>query len=263
MFSTHNAGCDPMKVASCTGDIRKMSSHPMDDLEVAEDVAGLEQKCREMEKAKQCLRRETSQCSEDIRSIYLTYLRPVTASFQDLCRPGDTRDEYLKHAPCFGRMSRRDGPCSAKYEKLRNLMTSDMDLSRQDNNTLSQFCWRAVDACRLKNTNCYFYAFYNCYRTDTEEQCGPEAYRIFERYTGYLSGSLFTSSCEKQMNNTECEPIMYGSRAEDTGGAARAGGAVRADGAQRATEAAPASALSVLVLAYLPPYLTRRLTAAV
>lgn len=234
--SANESGCDPARVAACTGDLRKLSSHPMD--EVAEDVAGLEQQCREMEETKQCLLRETSQCSEAVRSIYLSYMRPVTASFQDLCRPGKTRDEYLEHAPCFGRMSRRDGPCSAKYEKLRKLITSDQDLSQKDNNTLQQFC-------------CYFYAVYNCYRSETEKQCGPEAYRIFERYSGYLSSSVLTVSCEKQTNNTECEPVAFGTHSEK---AATAGD----DSANAAS-----SALSVLILLYIPlPFAARRLWAA-
>ncbi|XP_075540286.1 uncharacterized protein LOC142575137 isoform X1 [Dermacentor variabilis] len=186
--------CDPARVTACVGDLRKMSSDPMKDLEVAEDVAGLEHKCREMEEAKSCLERETSFCSEEIRSIYMNYLRPVTASFQDLCNAGETRDEYLKYAPCFGRMSRRDGPCSGKYERLSKLMSSEMDFTQQHNSTLPQFC-------------CYFYAFYNCYRAQTEKQCGAQAYRLFERYTGYLSSSLFTGSCEKHLNHTECDAV--------------------------------------------------------
>lgn len=211
--------CDPNRVAACVGDLRKMSSNPMNDIQVAEDVAGLEQKCREMEEAKSCLLRETSFCSEDIRSIYLSYLRPVTASFQDLCTAGKTRDEYLKHAPCFSRMSRRDGPCSAKYVRLSKLMTSDMDF--QHNNSLPQFC-------------CVFYAFYNCYRSETEKQCGSEAFKLFERYTGYLSGTLFSGSCEKHLNHTHCDPV-----ASSTTGAATP------------VACPPASALSVLLVALL------------
>lgn len=210
--------CDPTRVAACVGDLRKMSSNPMNDLEVAEDVAGLQQKCREMEEARNCLMRETSFCSENIRSIYLSYLRPVTASFQDLCSAGKTRDEYLKHAPCFSRMSRRDGPCSAKYVSLSKLMTSDMDF--QHNSTLPQFC-------------CVFYAFYNCYRTETEKQCGSEAFKLFERYTGYLTSTLFSGSCEKHLNHTHCDPIS-----SSTTGAAT-------------PVACPASALSVLLVALL------------
>ncbi|KAL1421383.1 hypothetical protein MTO96_000465 [Rhipicephalus appendiculatus] len=189
--------CDPSRVTACVEDLRKMSADPMKDLQVAEDVAGLEQKCREMEEAQKCLERETSFCPDEIRRIYMKYLRPVTAAFQDLCSDSHTRDEYLKHAPCFSRMSRPDGPCRGKYERLSKLVSSDMDLTHQSSNsTLPLFC-------------CYFYAFYNCYRAQTEKQCGPEAYRLFERYTGYLSNSLITGSCEKHLNHTECDPVAF------------------------------------------------------
>lgn len=197
--------CDPNRVAACVGDLRKMASgNSLKDFEVVEDVAGLEQKCREMEEVKSCLLRETSFCPDQIRSIYLDYMRPVTASFQDLCSPGEARDEYLKHSPCFVRMLRRNGPCGGKYEQLTKLMSTDMDFT-QHNSTLPQFC-------------CHFYAFYNCYRRETEKQCGPDAYRLFERYTGYLSSSQFTSSCEKHLNHTSCKPVA----SSTTGGASTA-----------------------------------------
>lgn len=196
LSAEHITVCEPARVTACVEDLRKMSTDPMKDLQVAEDVAGLEQKCREMEEAQKCLERETSFCPDEIRRIYMNYLRPVTASFQDLCSDSDTRDEYLKHAPCFSRMSRPDGPCRGKYERLSKLVSSEMDLTQQNNSTLPQFC-------------CYFYAFYNCYRAQTEKQCGPEAYRLFERYTGYLSSSLFTGSCEKHLNHTECDPVAF------------------------------------------------------
>nr|XP_037289698.1 uncharacterized protein LOC119183840 [Rhipicephalus microplus] len=186
--------CEPSRVTACVEDLRKMSTDPMKDLQVAEDAAGLEQKCKEMEEAQKCLERETSFCADEIRRIYMNYLRPVTAAFQDLCSNSNTRDEYLKHAPCFSRMARPDGPCRSKYQRLSKLVTSDMDLTNQVNNTLPRFC-------------CYFYAFYNCYRAQTEKHCGPEAHRLLERYTGYLSSSLFTGSCEKHLNHTECDPV--------------------------------------------------------
>lgn len=210
--------CDPARVAACVGNLRKMSSNPMNDIELAEDVAGLEEKCREMEEAKSCVVRETSFCSEEVRSIYLSHMRPVTASFQDLCAAGKTRDEYLKYAPCFSRMARRDGPCSTKYDRLSKLMISDMDL--QHNGTLPQFC-------------CVFYSFFNCYRAETEKHCGSEAHKLFERYTGYLTSTMFSGTCEKHMNHTHCDPV-----ASSTTGAAF-------------PAAVPASALSVLLVALL------------
>lgn len=79
--------------------------------------------------------------------------------------------------------------------------------------------WRSGDDTRCCCRS-YFYAFYNCYRAQTEKQCGPQAYRLFERYTGYLSSSLFTGSCEKHLNHTECDPV-----ASSTTGRASAVGA--------------------------------------
>ncbi|KAK8785952.1 hypothetical protein V5799_007680 [Amblyomma americanum] len=99
-------------------------------------------------------------------------------------------------------MSHKNGPCSGKFDKLKELMKTDMDLTHQQNSTLPQLC-------------CYFYSFYNCYRRETKKQCGSEAYALFERYTGYLSSSLLTSSCEKHLNHTECSPVA----SSTTGGA--------------------------------------------
>ncbi|KAK8785948.1 hypothetical protein V5799_007686 [Amblyomma americanum] len=125
----------------------------------------------------------------------------AVALFANIGPFGD-RAEYLKHAPCLGRMSHKNGPCSGKFDKLKELMKTDMDLTHQQNSTLPQLC-------------CYFYSFYNCYRRETKKQCGSEAYALFERYTGYLSSSLLTSSCEKHLNHTECSPVA----SSTTGGA--------------------------------------------
>ncbi|XP_075744910.1 uncharacterized protein LOC119183840 isoform X1 [Rhipicephalus microplus] len=38
--------CEPSRVTACVEDLRKMSTDPMKDLQVAEDAAGLEQKCK-------------------------------------------------------------------------------------------------------------------------------------------------------------------------------------------------------------------------
>ncbi|XP_077534252.1 uncharacterized protein LOC144146159 [Haemaphysalis longicornis] len=153
-----------------------------DDITLVTSKRELHHVCRKLKRVVDCVDEHTAQCFDaTLKLLFNQVVAGAKETIAEVCLPGDTQDDFLRHARCNRNVTLDEDKCAPAYRRT-------LELAK----TVSQ----AQDADHgLRRSCCAFSEFVECKSFHVQRDCGDGASAFFARHMQRISGPLIEDHC--------------------------------------------------------------------
>lgn len=178
----------PVLSEQCTNDQYQRCLSSLESVAKGEDITLVTSKpelhhvCRKLKRVVDCVDKHTAQCFDAaLQRLFNQVVAGAKETIAEVCLPGDTQDDFLRHARCNRKVTMDETKCAPAYRRT-------LELAK----TVSQT--QDVDR-GLRRSCCAFSEFVECKSFHVSRDCGERASEFFARHMERISGPLIEDHC--------------------------------------------------------------------
>ncbi|XP_075541391.1 uncharacterized protein LOC142575710 isoform X1 [Dermacentor variabilis] len=185
-------------VERCTNDQYQRCLGSLESVAKGEDITLVTSKrelhhvCRKLKRVVDCVDEHTAQCFDaTLQRLFNQVVAGAKETIAEVCLPGDTQDDFLRHARCNRNVTLDEEKCAPAYRRTLELAKTVSQAQDVDHG--------------LKRSCCAFSEFVECKNFHVERDCGDRASAFFARHMQRISGPLIEDHCGHYAHGGSCD----------------------------------------------------------
>ncbi|KAL3185811.1 hypothetical protein MRX96_028697 [Rhipicephalus microplus] len=185
-------------VERCTNDQYQRCLESLESVAKGEDITLVTSKrelhhvCRKLKRVVDCVDEHTAQCFDaTLQRLFNQVVAGAKETIAEVCLPGDTQDDFLRHARCNRNVTLDEEKCAPAYRRTLELAKTVSQAQDVDHG--------------LKRSCCAFSEFVECKNFHVERDCGDRASAFFSRHMQRISGPLIEDHCGHYAHGGSCD----------------------------------------------------------
>ncbi|KAK8757186.1 hypothetical protein V5799_000106 [Amblyomma americanum] len=146
---------------------------------------------RKLKRVVDCVDEHTAQCFDaTLQRLFNQVVAGAKETIAEVCLPGDTQEDFLRHARCNRNVTLDEEKCAPAYRRTLELAKTVSQAQDVDHG--------------LKRSCCAFSEFVECKNFHVERDCGDRASAFFARHMQRISGPLIEDHCGHYAHGGSC-----------------------------------------------------------
>ncbi|KAH7957102.1 hypothetical protein HPB52_015291 [Rhipicephalus sanguineus] len=208
--NANNAKGEQMSpVERCTNDQYQRCLGSLESVAKGEDITLVTSKrelhhvCRKLKRVVDCVDEHTAQCFDaTLQRLFNQVVAGAKETIAEVCLPGDTQEDFLRHARCNRNVTLDEEKCAPAYRRTLELAKTVSQAQDVDHG--------------LKRSCCAFSEFVECKNFHVERDCGDRASAFFSRHMQRISGPLIEDHCGHYAHGGSCDDSAASSADRET-----------------------------------------------